>query len=66
MRATCSVMSSGSALPISHSWTELEDGTSKPIRRKSNRRAIATSTRSTIAPYHTAATDGVPQAVRTK
>src|SRR6202035_4529763 len=42
MRATCSVMSSGSALPISHSWTELEDGTSKPMRRKSNRCAIAT------------------------
>src|ERR1700726_1296211 len=42
MRATCSVMSSGSALPISHSCTELEDGTSNPIRRKSNRCAIAT------------------------
>ena len=28
-------MSPGSALPISHSCTELEDGRSKPIRRKS-------------------------------
>src|ERR1700688_1426533 len=36
-------MSSGSALPISRSCTELEDGTSKPIRRKSFRGAIGTS-----------------------
>src|SRR6516225_9807277 len=43
MRATCSVTSSGSALPISHSWTELEDGTSRPIRRTFFRGATGTS-----------------------
>src|SRR6202451_4893357 len=59
MRATCSVTSPGAALPISHSCPELEDGTSNPIRRKSNRFAIEISPRSTTKPYHTADTDKV-------
>jgi hypothetical protein len=49
IRATCSVMSSGSALQKSRSCTELEDGTSKPIRRKSCRCAIGTSSLTTDA-----------------
>src|SRR5579883_117720 len=43
MRATWSVMPCGNALPMSHSWTELEDGSSRPILRKSFRCAIETS-----------------------
>jgi hypothetical protein len=39
---TCSVMSSASTLEKSRSCTELEDGRSKPIRRKSFRCAIGT------------------------